>query len=253
MPIHRRFDFFTAQDRQILQARIALEDASKSEARAKMTPKLFFKALTDYKLWMHCFLNLLSLCPAGGINVYGPSVIKAFGFSTTHANLLSSVPYFMLIVLAFFIGSMSDLTHLRGPWCLVTYAWAIIWGGVQYGLPQTTAINTRYAVFIFLSSAGALGQALNDAWLNINATSSTHRSVGLALVVIGSNLGGLAGVNLFQADDAPGYTRAWLGILCLYAASIVFTCLIMLAYTWENRRSRRNNPTAAAKFRRFQI
>jgi hypothetical protein len=55
-----------------------------------MTPKLFFDALTDYKLWMHCILNLLSLTPAGGINVYGLSVIKAFGFSTEHANLLSS-------------------------------------------------------------------------------------------------------------------------------------------------------------------
>lgn len=41
--------------------------------------------------------------------------------------------------------------------------------------------------------------------------SSTHRSVGLAFVVIGSNLGGLAGINLFQADDALRYTRALAG------------------------------------------
>lgn len=200
---------------------------------------------------MHCILNLLSLTPAGGINIYGPSVIKAFGFSTEHANLLSSVPYFMLIVLAFFVGFMSDLTHQRGPWCLSTYVWAIIWAGVQYALPTTAAINTRYAIFVLLSSGGGLGQALNDAWLNINATSSTHRSVGLALVVIGSNLGGLAGVNLFQADDAPRYTRAWLGILCLYAASIIVTCLMILAYMWDNCRFRLKN--SGTKSPRFQI
>jgi hypothetical protein len=56
-------------------------------------------------------------------------------------------------------------------------------------------------------------------------------SQSTSLVVIGSNLDGLVGINLFQACAAL-YTDV-AGGLCLYAASIVVTCLISLAYMCE--------------------
>lgn len=105
-PIHGRFDFLTDQNRQILQAQIALEDAFISEARARMTLKLLFKALTDYKLSMHCILNSVSLTSTGGINAHNATVVKAFVFSTEHANLLGYVPNFLLVILAF-VGFVS--------------------------------------------------------------------------------------------------------------------------------------------------
>lgn len=71
-----------------------------------MTLKLLFKALTDYKLSMHCILNSVSLTSTGGINAHNATVIKAFVFSTEHANLLGYVPNLMLVILTF-VGFVS--------------------------------------------------------------------------------------------------------------------------------------------------
>lgn len=58
------------------------------------------------------------------------------------------------------------------------------------------------------------------------------------MVVIGSNLGGIAGQQLFRSSDAPRYTRAFLAILVLYAASIPVTMLIMWVYWRDNKQGK---------------
>lgn len=179
---------------------------------------------------------MASLAPKGGLQLYGPSVIKALGFTKTKANALNSVSSFLVVVFSFAISYASDATRLRGPWCIVAFAWSIAFAAALYGLPLGAGRWTRYWVFTFLGSGNALAQGLNDAWLSVNAGTPQKRSVGLAFVVIGSNLGGLAGQQMFREEDAPRYGRAFLAILLLYAASIVITCAVMASYWWVNRK-----------------
>ncbi|KAH8656927.1 major facilitator superfamily domain-containing protein [Ilyonectria robusta] len=237
-PIHGRWDFFTARERIILRSRVVAEDESKGEDKASITISSLLGAAVNYRLWLHLILNIVSLAPKGGLQPYGPTVIKSLGFSKIHANLLNAVSSFLVIILSFLISVCSDKTRLRGPWCIVAFVWSIAFAGALFGLPLGTEKWTRYAIFTLLSGGNALSQGLNDAWLSINATKSSHRSLGLAMVVIGSNLGGLAGQQLFRSSDAPRYTRAFLAILILYAASIPITLLIMWVYWRDNKKGR---------------
>lgn len=187
-------------------------------------------------------LNIVSLAPKGGLQLYGPSVIKGLGFSKINANLLNAVSSVLVIILSYLISVGSDKTHLRGPWCIIAFLWSISFAGALYGLPTGSDKWARYAIFVLLSGGNALSQGLNDAWLSINATKSSSRSLGLAMVVIGSNLGAIAGQQLFRSSDAPRYNRAFLAILLLYASSIPITLLLMWAYwrlnkkaSWEGR------------------
>lgn len=216
---------------------------------------MILRAMSNYRIWVHTILNLLALTPKGGLQLYGPTIIKQLGFSTVNANLLNAVSSFIVIFLSYLIAFCSDKTKLRGPWCIVAFTWSIAFAGALYGLPIGTEKWTRYAIFTLLSGGNALVQGLNDVWVNINATNSTNRSIGLALVVIGSNLGGIAGQQLFRSSDAPRYDHAFLAILLLYAMAILVTILLMWIYWRDNRKviSEAVNEDGESTERRFDL
>ncbi|KAL9563555.1 hypothetical protein ACKAV7_012223 [Fusarium commune] len=234
-PIHGRFDLFTSREREIMHDRIYQEDISKTEAHAKITFRGVIAALTDYRIWIHTILNVVSLAPKGGLQLYGPTIIRSLGFSKINSNLLNSVSSFLVVFLSFAIAWASDKTKQRGLWCMVAFLWSITFGSALFGSTDKDKW-TKYALFTLLSSGNALSQGLNDAWLSINTRSAEKRSIGLALVVIGSNAGGLAGKQLFRESDAPNYTKGFLAIVLLYAAALPITAVIMGVYWRQNEK-----------------
>ncbi|KAG7429279.1 putative transporter [Fusarium oxysporum f. sp. raphani] len=218
-PIHGRFDLFTSP-------------------HAKITFRGVIAALTDYRIWIHTILNVVSLAPKGGLQLYGPTIIRSLGFSKINSNLLNSVSSFLVVFLSFAIAWASDKTKQRGLWCMAAFLWSITFGGALFGSTDKYKW-TKYALFTLLSSGNALSQGLNDAWLSINTRSAEKRSIGLALVVIGSNAGGLAGKQLFRESDAPKYTKGFLAIVLLYAAALPITAVIMGVYWRQNKKLER--------------
>ncbi|KLO83673.1 nicotinamide mononucleotide permease [Fusarium fujikuroi] len=237
-PIHGYFDLFTSREREIMHDRIYQEDISKTEAHANITVRDVVAALADYRIWIHTILNLVSLAPKGGLQLYGPTIIRSLGFSKINSNLLNSVSSFLVVVLSFAVAWASDKTKQRGLWCMAAFLWSITFGGALFGSTDKDKW-TKYALFTLLSSGNALSQGLNDAWLSINARSAETRSIGLAMVVIGSNAGGLAGKQLFRESDAPKYTKGFLAVVLLYAAALPITAMIMGVYWRQNKKLER--------------
>ncbi|EAT89632.2 hypothetical protein SNOG_02901 [Parastagonospora nodorum SN15] len=235
-PIHCYFDCFSEKKRSILSARMS---AQNNADKADLSWTKVKGALLDFRLWLHMIINMASLAPKGGLQLYGPSVIKGLGFSKTRANALNSISSYLVVVFSFAISYASDKTHQRGLWCIVAFAWSIAFSGALYGLPLNANRWTRFWIFTFLGSGNALAQGLNDAWVSANAQTSAGRSIGLALAVMGSNLGGLAGQQMFRQSDAPRYQRGFLAILCLYVGSIVLTVATIAAYWWTNKKLKR--------------
>lgn len=231
-------DLFSARERHIMQTRVILDDPNKDAPTARLKPREILMALYDYRLWGHFAINILSLAPKGGLQLYSPSIIKSLNFSTTKANALSSVSNYGVCVLSLLVSWLSDWKKARGAWCIIACAWSMVFAGALYGLPTGADRWTRYAIFTLLNSGNGISQSLNDAWLSSNCRSHQTRSIGLALAVIGSNLGGLAGQQLFQDDDAPRYNHAFVAILCLYGASIVMIAVQMVIYALLNRKER---------------
>ncbi|KAF5540063.1 nicotinamide mononucleotide permease [Fusarium napiforme] len=205
-PIHGCFDLFTSREREIMHDRIYKEDISKTEAHARISIRGVIFALTNYRIWIHTILNLVSS--------------------------------FLVVFLSFAIAWASDKTKQRGLWCMAAFLWSITFGSALFGSTDKDKW-TKYALFTLLSSGNALSQGLNDAWLSINARSAETRSIGLAMVVIGSNAGGLAGKQLFRESDAPKYTKGFLAIVLLYAAALPITAMIMGVYWRQNKKLER--------------
>ncbi|KAJ5267554.1 major facilitator superfamily domain-containing protein [Penicillium angulare] len=124
-PLHHSWDFFSERELPIVRARVVADDESKTTDNAQMSLKSIVQALLDYRLRVHMILNIVSLAPKGGLQLYGPTIIKSLGFSTVNANLLNSVSSVLVIILSYLIAFGSDKTHMRGPWCIVAFIWSL--------------------------------------------------------------------------------------------------------------------------------
>ncbi|TQV96652.1 hypothetical protein V2A60_002962 [Cordyceps javanica] len=237
-PLHGLFDAFSERERAVLVHRIAGPGRCTREAKATMTLDAFRRTLLDVRPWLHMLLNIAAQTPKGALQLYSPSIIKSLGFDTVRANLLNAVSSFGVVVLSVCVSLASDRWRQRGLFCIVAFAWSIVFGGALVAARRSRDRWLRYALLTLLSSGNALAQALNDVWLSINAPTSNYRSVGLAMAVMGSNIGGMVGPQLFQPSDAPLYTNGFIGIMCLYASAILITLVIMGIYWRDNKTSK---------------
>ncbi|KAJ3474129.1 hypothetical protein NLG97_g9977 [Lecanicillium saksenae] len=236
-PMHGMFDLFNEDERTVLARRIAGAGAPTREAKATMTLTAFRRTVLNVRPWLHLLLNAASIAPKGALQLYTPSIIKALGFDSIRANLLNAVSSFNVVVLSIAISLASDKFRRRGVFCIVTFVWSIIFGAAVIAVRESNDKWLRYAMLTLLNSGGALAQALNDAWISINSPTSNYRSIGLAMATVGSNIGVLIGPQLFQPSDQPLYTHGFISILCLFAASILITLVIMAIYTRDNKKA----------------
>lgn len=228
-----------------MSRRIMTEDRTRGVELSSFTAMEAVRYLyTNYYIWIHALLAFISLVPKGGLLLYGPTIVKNLGFNKFKANLLVSVCNYALVALAVFAAWVSDKAKLRGPVCFVCTCYALIMAGVQYALVLNTDKWAKYAVFVLFMAGNATFQGINSAWLSSNVRDTKALCVGQALVVMGANLGGLAGQQLFRDNDAPKYTHGFLAIMCLYAATLVMVVFITWLYWSKNRKLVRVSSTS---------
>ncbi|KAG7914512.1 hypothetical protein KL927_004706 [Ogataea polymorpha] len=236
-PMHRLFNFFSKEEAEILKQRKVVEETDNKET-IFMSKKELFEALIDYRLCSHLILNFFQLIAKGGFGVFTPKLMKTFGFSTVKANMLTAVGYFGACVLSLLLSFISDRTSMRGIFCIGANAYTLIFTGVLYGLKK--AGNTDkwllFAMITLVNSGNSLSQGFNNAWLSVNARSSTKRSVGLALCVTGSNLGGILGQAMFKSKDAPNYIPGFRAITELAGGAVIWSILVTADYWYANVR-----------------
>jgi MFS family permease len=144
-------------------------------------------------LWLLLLLRLLTrllgiVCPLYGISLFLPSIIRAIGYSSSTAQLLTVPIYITASVLAVVVAWYSDKVGKRYPFilvclCLMAVGFIIcIAGGSVPGLVYA-------GVFI---AACALYPAFpgNITWLSNNLAGSTKRATGQAIQIAVGNLAG---------------------------------------------------------------
>ncbi|RGP64271.1 hypothetical protein FSPOR_8091 [Fusarium sporotrichioides] len=230
-------DAFTDREREIMSRRITNEDGGRGVELSSITTMEAIRYLyKNYFIWIHAVIAFISLVPKGGLLLYDPTIVKNLGFDKFKANILVSVCNYALVVLALIAAWVSDRVKLRGPICFICTSYVLIMAGVQYSLVLNTDKWAKYAVFVLFMAGNATFQGINSAWLSSNVRDTKALCVGQALVVMGANLGGLAGQQLFRDEDAPKYTNGFLAIMCLYAATLVLVVLVTGLYWSKNRK-----------------
>ena len=80
---------------------------------------------------------------------------------------------------------------------------------------------------------------MNGSWLALNAKTAGERSITMAVFIMGANISGIIGSQIFQAEDAPLYKTGWTVILVLVSLALLMSIVANLQYWLLNRFQKR--------------
>lgn len=75
-----------------------------------------------------------------------------------------------------------------------------------------TEINNRGVRFfgvVWTQTFGTFSHPLNITWMSLTCTDSEERALAMAMVIMGANIAGIYGAQIFRSDDRPRYRRAF--------------------------------------------
>ncbi|KAG0329170.1 hypothetical protein BG004_002389, partial [Podila humilis] len=112
--------FLTVDERIYASNRILMEsDVLPTKSASWRQTK---EALTDYRIYLMCIINLFLLLPNVGVTLFLPSLVKDMGFTATTAQLLTVPPYMVAAAFSLVMPWYSDRIRVRGlfgmtlPW-----------------------------------------------------------------------------------------------------------------------------------------
>ena len=69
--------------------------------------------------------------------------------------------------------------------------------------------GVRYFGVVWTQTFGTFSHPLNITWMSLTCTDSEERALAMAMVIMGANIAGIYGAQIFRADDLPRYRRAF--------------------------------------------
>jgi hypothetical protein len=188
------------------------------------------------------------------INTYAPSLTKSLGFGGYNANGLNSVGSVVALIISISIAWNSDRTQERGFHIAVGFCVGIaglLWTAlapvssskwVVYGEffhPFQTLKLTDVGGIVLTQAGMGSTQALNAAWLS-SVVDDRKRPIALAMYVMGIQLAGFPGNQLFRQQDAPRYSRGLIIAAACAAAGTVIVLVWKGIYAFVERRQNRS-------------
>jgi len=197
-------------------------------------------AFLDWQIWTNILVYWGIVCPLYGISLFLPSIIRALGYSSSTAQLLTVPIYITASVLAVVVAWFSDRVGKRYPFILVCLC--IMAVGFIMCIAGGSVPGLVYAgVFI---AACALYPAFpgNITWLSNNLAGSTKRATGQAIQIAVGNLAGAMASNFYRAEDAPRYLLGHALELGFIVAGIV--ALLFLVFNYKRINAKRERQVA---------
>ncbi|KAF2786607.1 MFS general substrate transporter [Melanomma pulvis-pyrius CBS 109.77] len=229
-------------ERDLAVWRIESEAGAAEGTENESVLKGFGKALSDPKLLLLIFCNLLSQAQ-GSIANYFPSLVASLGFSRTISLVLTAPPYILAGVVYYWLMWYSDRKNTAYPIILVCISIAIC----MYIIPMAT-LNTgaRYFSMMILPFASVGPQLVLYKTINLHLARPTSKRAAASALV--NAIGGTSNIWASYLYYAPPQFFAAFGTLMgcafLFAATIT-------VYRWfvrrENARMDSGSPEEIAK------
>ncbi|OQO09986.1 hypothetical protein B0A48_04341 [Cryoendolithus antarcticus] len=225
---------FTEREVHILRSRVYLDDPAKGRKKRKIGRAGFEKAFTSWRMYVHVLITLCNNGPQRGFDTYAPTLVRGFGFEALSANALASVGLFLQIPVSFGFSWVSDRYNRRGETVTVGLTCHLI--GYIFNRIFTEIPNQglRYFGVVWTQVFGTFSHPLNISWLSLACTDSEERALAMAMVIIGGNVAGIYGAQLFRSDDSPRYRRAF-SIDC---AILAFAIVLAAGRLWDDTRNK---------------
>ena len=171
---------------------------------------------------------------AYGYAYFSPTIIAQLGYTSIHANLLSTPPWAAAFVFAMSVAISSDYLAHRFIFALTCILIAMI-GFIVLLVPNLP--TSVYYGSLFLAAPGAYAaMPIIVCWFNTNLGGHLKRSVGSAWQIGFGNIGGIIATYVFLPDTAPRFV--WGKSVCIgfLGLAVLSTVIYFVGCAWENKR-----------------
>ncbi|KAH7018541.1 major facilitator superfamily domain-containing protein [Microdochium trichocladiopsis] len=234
-PDSHRNKFLSAEEKQLVLARLAIDRGGVEETREKVTAKIVGQTLADWKVWAFSLMYM-----AGAVGVYAflfflPIILQnGMGFSRELAFILSAPPALFSVIEALAVSWLADKYRLRGPFVIFQGLVGIV------GLCMTGFLHSpapRY-VGTFLGQAGVNGLVVTTlAWQSNNLRGDAQRATATAVMVTLSGIGGIYSSLVFRQQDAPNYFPGIMAVMAICIAAVVAASVSILVLRRQNKQA----------------
>jgi len=144
-------------------------------------------AFLDWQVWCGVVMFWGIVAPLYGISLFLPTIIKALGYKSTTAQLLTVPIYCFAASMSILFAWLSDRAGKRTPF-MIPLMFVILVGFIM--CVSSSKPGVVYAG-IFIATAGVYGAYPgNIALISNNLAGSSKRATGMALHIAGGNLSG---------------------------------------------------------------
>ncbi|KAH7069659.1 major facilitator superfamily domain-containing protein [Paraphoma chrysanthemicola] len=231
-----KWQMFTDREIHILRNRVHIDDPAKSRKKKKIGLPAFKKAFTNWRMWAHFTITMCNNGPQRAFDTYAPSLVREFGFGALRANAMAAVGLFLQIPVSFAFSWFSDHFNRRGETVMAGFTCHLLGYIFNRIFTEIRSRDVRYFGVVWTQTFGTFSHPLNITWMSLTCTDSEERALAMALVIMGANIAGIYGAQIFRQDDYPRYRRAF-SIACAILA--VGLAVALVRYVDDKIRKRR--------------
>jgi MFS family permease len=232
--------WFTERELHILQSRVLLDDPMKGKKKKRIGLPAFKKAFTHWRMWAHFAITLCNNGPQRAFDTYSPSIVTSFGFPDLQSNAMASVGLFLQIPVSFAFSYVSDRYNRRGETVIAGFSMHMLGYIFNRVFTDVNLRGVRYFGVVWTQTFGTFSHPLNIAWMSLACDDSEERALAMAMVIMGANIAGIYGAQIFRADDKPFYRRGFSIAIAVLATGLVIA-IVRFIDDVIRRRRRRND------------
>ncbi|KAL2827792.1 major facilitator superfamily domain-containing protein [Aspergillus cavernicola] len=220
-----KVSWFTERELHILQTRVLIDDPRKGQKKNKIGADAFKRAFTNWRIWVHFLITLSNNGPQRAFDTYAPSIVTSFGFGSLVSNAMAAVGLFLQVPVSFTFSWVSDRYNRRGETVILGFFCHLVGYIFNRTFTDVPLRGVRYFGVVWTQTFGTFSHPLNIAWLSLTCDDSEQRALAMAGVIMGANIAGIYGAQIFRADDKPLYRRGFSVALAVLSVGLVLAAV----------------------------
>ncbi|KAH7305949.1 alternative sulfate transporter [Stachybotrys elegans] len=232
-----KFTWFSERELHILRTRVIRDDPMKGKKKKKIGRPAFKKAFTNWRVWCHVLFSLANNGPQRAFDTYSPTIIRSFGFTGLRSNAMASVGLFIQMPVSFLFSFVSDHYNKRGETVIVAMSMNLLGQIFNRVFTELNAQGVRYFGVVWTQTFGTFAHPLNIAWLSLTCTDSEERALAMAMVIMGANIAGIYGAQIFRSGDVR-YRRGFSINIGVLSFALVLAIVRFIDDKWLRRKAK---------------
>ncbi|KAH8882429.1 permease of the major facilitator superfamily [Thozetella sp. PMI_491] len=191
------------------------------------------EAMNDHRLYLIFLLLVSTGLPNGGLTVFGPSIISAFGFTVEQTTLLSMAPGLASIIGTLFAMLIAKQTN-RTIAGMCTIAISCVGVLMMFTIPPENRV-ARYGGYI-LTMQFPISIVFVITFITAGVAGSTKKLAFGASYQLGFTIGSIIGPQTYQESDQPNYYVAKYTMLGFLLLSFFLIATVGSLHAFWNRK-----------------